>query len=84
MFPDHICQNIDILAVIIAKKNNFGFYSNQKTRGHKHQLNNIHFKYQVSQIKLKDLNTFLQFRLLFHEPHCIDCNESLRKLGFAK
>ena len=30
-----------------------------------------YFKYQVCKMKLKRLNTFLQFRLLFHEPHCI-------------
>ena len=70
MFPDYINQNIDILAVIDAWKNNFGFHSNQKTQGHKHQLNNLYFKYQVCQIKLRHLNTFLQFRLLFHKPHC--------------
>ena len=62
MFPDYIYQNIDILAVIDAWKNNFGFHSNQKTQGHKHQLNNLYFKYQVCQMKLRHLNTFLQFR----------------------
>ena len=71
MFPDYICQNIDILEVIKVQKNNFGFHSNQKTRGQKHQLNNLYFKYQVYQMKLRHLNTFLQFRLLFQEPHCI-------------
>ena len=72
MFPDYIYQNIDILAVIDAWKNNFGFHSNRKTQGHKHQLNNLYFKYQVYQMKLRHLNTFLQFRLIFHEPHCMD------------
>ena len=67
MFPNYICQNIDILAVINAQKNDFGFHSNQKTQGHKYQLNNLNFKYQVYQMKLRHLNTFLQFRLLFHE-----------------
>ena len=71
MFPDYICQNIDILAVINDRKNNFGFHGNRKTQGHKHQLNNLYFKYQVCQMKLRHLNTFLQFRLLFHEPHCM-------------
>ena len=71
MFPDNICQNIDILVVINVQKNNFGFHSNRKTQGQKHQVNNLYFKYQVCQMKLRHLNTFLQFRLLFHEPHCI-------------
>ena len=53
-----------------VQKNNFGFHSNRKTQGQKHQVNNLYFKYQVCQIKLRHLNTFLQFRLLFHEPHC--------------
>ena len=70
MFPHHICQNIDILAVMNDQKNNFGFHGNRQTQGHKHQLKNICFKYQVCQIKLRYLNTFLQFRLSFHEPHC--------------
>ena len=70
MFPHHICENIDILAVMTVRKNNFGFHGNRKTQGHKHQLNNLYFKYQVCQMKLRHLNTFLQFRLLFHEPHC--------------
>ena len=70
MFPDNICQNIDILVVINVRKNNFGFHSNRKTQGQKHQVNNLYFKYQVCQMKLRHLNTFLQFRLLFHEPHC--------------
>ena len=70
MFPDNICQNIDILVVINVQKNNFGFHSNRKTQGQKHQVNNLYFKYQVCQMILRHLNTFLQFRLLFHEPHC--------------
>ena len=70
MFPDNMCQNIDILVVINVQKNSFGFYSNRKTQGQKHQVNNLYFKYQVCQMKLRHLNTFLQFRLLFHEPHC--------------
>ena len=70
MFPDNICQNIDILVVMNVQKNNFGFHSNQKTQGQKHQVNNLNFKYQVYKIKLRHFNTFLQFRLLFHEPHC--------------
>ena len=79
MFPDNICQNIDILVVINVRKNNFGFHSNRKTQGQKHRLNNLYFKYQVCQMKLRHLNTFLQFRLLFHEPHCI---LSLQKICF--
>ena len=71
MFPDNICQNIDILVVINIQKNNFGFHSNQKTQG-QNQVNYLNFKYQVCQMKLRHLNTFLQFRLLFHEPHCRD------------
>ena len=70
MFPDNMCQNIDILIVINVQKNNFGFHSNQKTQGQKHQVNNLYFKYQVYHMKLRHLNTFHQFRLLFHEPHC--------------
>ena len=70
MFPDNISQNIDILVVINVWKNNFGFHSNRKTQGQKHRVNNLYFKYQVCQMKLRHLNTFLQFRLLFHEPHC--------------
>ena len=70
MFPDNISQNIDILVVMNVWKNNFGFHSNQKTQGQKHRVNNLYFKYQVCQMKLRHLNTFLQFRLLFHEPHC--------------
>ena len=52
MFPDNICQNINILVVIDIQKNNFSFHSNRKTQGQKHQLNNLYFKYQVWQIKL--------------------------------
>ena len=70
MFPHYIYQNIDILAVMTIQKNNFGFHGNQKTQGHKHQLNNLYFKYQVCQIKSKHLNNFLQLRLFFHEPRC--------------
>ena len=70
MFPDNISQNIDILVVINVWKKNFGFHSNQKTQGQKHRVNNLYFKYQVCQMKLRHLTTFLQFRLLFHEPHC--------------
>ena len=71
MFPDNISQNIHILVVINVWKNNFGFHSTQKTQGQKHQVNNLYFKYQVCQLKLRHLYTFLQFRLLFHEPHCM-------------
>ena len=71
MFPDNICQNIDILVVINVQKNNFGFHSNQKTQEQEHRLNNLYFKYQVCEMKLRHLNTFLQFRLLFQEPHVI-------------
>ena len=46
MFPYHICENIDIIAVMTVQKNNFGFHGNQKTEGHKHQLNNLYLKYQ--------------------------------------
>ena len=70
--PNYICQNFDILAVTNAQKNDFGFHSNRKTQGHKHQLNNLYFKYQVYQMKLRHLKTFLQFRLLFRKPHCRD------------
>ena len=51
------------------KKSDFGFHGNRQIQGHKHHLNNLHFKYQVCQMKFSHLNTFLQFRLLFHEPH---------------
>ena len=70
MFPDNISQNIDILVAINVQKNNFGFHSNRKTQGQKHQVKNLYFKYQVCQMKLRHSNTFLQLRLLFHEPHC--------------
>ena len=70
MFPDNICQNIDILVVINVQKNIFGFHSNQKTQGQKHQVNDLYFKYQVCQMILRHLNTFLQFRLSFHKPRC--------------
>ena len=70
MFPDNISWNIDILVVINVWKNNFGFHSNRKTQGQNHQVNNLYFKYQVCVVKLRHLNTFLQSRLLFHEPHC--------------
>ena len=53
MFLTHIYQNIDILAVMDDQKKDFGFHSNQQTQGHKHQLNNLHFKYQGCQIKLR-------------------------------
>ena len=43
----------------------------EQKNGQKHQLNNLYFKYQVCEMKLRHLNTFLQFRLLFHEPHCM-------------
>ena len=58
MFPDNICQNSDILIVTNVQKNNFGFHSNRKTQGQKHQLNNLYFKFvifvifQVWQIRL--------------------------------
>ena len=68
MFPDNICQNIDILVVINVQKNDFGFHSNRETQGQKHRVNNLHFKYQVYKMKLRHLNTFLQFRLLFLVP----------------
>ena len=77
MFPDNIRQNIDILVVINVRKNNFGFHSNRKTQGQKHRLNNLYFKYQVCQMKLRHLNTFLQFRLLFHEPHCTSASSPI-------
>ena len=77
MFPDYICQNFDILAVRNVRKNNFGFHGNRKTQGHKHQLNNLYFKYQVCQMKWRHLNTFLQFRLSFHEPHCMRIGKEL-------
>ena len=70
MFPDNISQNIDILVIINVWKNSFGFHSNQKTQGQKRRVNNLNFKYQVCQMILSHFNTFLQFRLLFHEPHC--------------
>ena len=70
MFLDNISQNIDILVVINVWKNNFGFHSNRKTQGQKHQVNNLYFKYQVCHMKLRHLNTFLQFRLLYNKPHC--------------
>ena len=38
MFPNNICQNIDILVIINVWKNDFGFLSNRKTQGHKHQI----------------------------------------------
>ena len=76
MFPDNICQNIDILVVINVQKNNFGFHSNRKTQGQKHQVNNLYFINQVCQMILRHLNTFLHFRLLFHEPHCRDAEMS--------
>ena len=69
MFPENISQNIDILVVINVWKNNFGFHSNRKTQGQKHWVNNFYFKYQVCQMKLRHLNTFLQFRLYLHEPN---------------
>ena len=63
MFPDNISPNIDILVVINVLKNNFGFHSDQKTQGEKQQLNDLYFRYQICQMKLGHLNTFLQFRL---------------------
>ena len=60
MFLDSICKNIDILVVINIHKNNFGFHSNQNTQGQKHQVNNLNFKYQVGQMKLRHLIRFLQ------------------------
>ena len=68
MFPDNISQNIDILAVINVLKDNFGFHSNQKTQGQKHRVNNLNFKYQVCQMKLRHLNTFLQFSCYSTNP----------------
>ena len=68
-------ENIDNLAVMSVRKNNFSFHGNRITQGHKHQLNNLYFKYQVCQIKSRQLNTFLQFRLLFHKPHCMDADK---------
>ena len=40
MFLHHFFENIDNLAVMTVLKNNLGFDGNQKTQGHKHQLNN--------------------------------------------
>ena len=58
-----------------CSKKNFGFHSNQKTQGQKYRLNNLYIKYQLWHMKLRHLNiylnTFLQFKLLFHEPHCM-------------
>ena len=70
MFPDNICKDINILVVINVQKNSFGFHSNRKTQGQKQRVNNLYFKYRVCQMILRHLNTFLQFRLLFHEPYC--------------
>ena len=83
MFPHYIYQNIDILAVMTVQKNDFGFHGNRKTQGQKHQLNILYFKYQVCRVKSRHLNTFLQFRLLFHEPHCMwyGVCSSFRTLG---
>ena len=39
-----------------------------------------YFKYQVCQLKLRHLNTFLQFRLLFHKPHCMQLRSSSEQL----
>ena len=33
-------------------------------------MNNLYFKYQICPIEFRHLNTFLQFRLLYHKPHC--------------
>ena len=53
MLPYYICENTDIIAVMTVRKNNFEFHSNQKTQGQKHWVNNLYFKYQVCQIKLR-------------------------------
>ena len=55
------CKNIARLAVarehhFAVARCNFGFHSNQKTQGQKHQVNNLYFKYQVCQIKLRHLS----------------------------
>ena len=34
-----------------CSKNNFGFHSNRKTQGQKHEVNNLYFKYQICQMK---------------------------------
>ena len=33
MFLRHICQNIDIIAIINDRKNDFGFHGNQQIQG---------------------------------------------------
>ena len=38
MFPHYICENIDILAVMMIQKNSFCFHCNQKTQGSMEQL----------------------------------------------
>ena len=56
MFPDNISQTIDILVVMNVWKNYFGFQSNRKTQGQKHWVDNLYFKYQVCQMKLRHLS----------------------------
>ena len=34
-------------------------------------IEHLNFKYTVSQIKLRYLNSFIQFRVLMHLPHCM-------------
>ena len=55
MFLAYIGKDIGNLAVMNDHKNDFGFHSNQKTQGHKRQLNNLYFKDQHCQMKLRYL-----------------------------
>ena len=55
MFPDNICQNIDILVVMNVQKNNFGFHSNQKTQGQKASIEQLIFRISSFSNKIKTL-----------------------------
>ena len=43
MFPHYICENIDSLAVVTVRKNNFGFHGNEKI--------NVNWTTYISNIK---------------------------------
>ena len=39
------------------------------------------FNYQIHHIKLRHINTFLHFRVLFHEPHCTASTSNIITTG---
>ena len=55
MFPHYIYQNIDILAVMTVRKNDFGFHGNQKNSGTKASIEQLIFQISSLSNEIKTL-----------------------------